>query len=132
MIATHRTLVLAFDSASSAGESLNTFCAVAKEVRVVTAALLAMTNALFRRGLTLSMAQAGPEHEHAPSQCLYVRAFGVLPRSYEDSICAVNARMEKWEKKYNDCAQCGVCFKCLRKAGVLDSTDMHEKCCCGR
>ena len=132
MIATQRTLMLAFDNASSAGESLNIFYAVAAEVRVDTAAVLDMTNALFRRGLTLSMAQAGPEHQHAPSQCLYVRAFGALPLSYDDAISAVNARIEKWGRKNHDCAQCGVCFKCLRKAGVLESTDMHGKCCCGR
>ena len=53
MLATARRLQLAFDSARSAEERLNTFCAVASEVSVDAAARLNMTNALLRRGLTL-------------------------------------------------------------------------------
>ena len=58
VIATNRPLQLAFDCACSAGEKLTTFCAVAGEIRADAAALLEMNDALFRRGRTLSLAQA--------------------------------------------------------------------------
>ena len=120
IFATDRRLQLAFDSARTAGERLNTFCAVASEVSVDAEALLDMTDALLRRRLTLSMAQAGQEHENAPSQCMYVRAISAPQLSYDDAISAVNARVGKWGKNHDTCAECGACFKCLRKAGILD------------
>ena len=86
MVATNRPLQLVFDSARTAGERLDTFCAVASEVRVDAAALLDMTDALLRRGLTLNMAQAGQEHENAPSQCMYVCAISAPQLSYDD-VC---------------------------------------------
>ena len=138
MIAAGRPLRLFFDSAQRTGERLSTFCAVGSEIRVDTADLQEMTVALFKRGLTLSMAQAGPEHENAPSQCLYVHACSMLQLSYDDAILAVNARVGRWGKaqsgRYpgdvrnssetigdNVCGQCGACFTCLRQEGVLDS-----------
>ena len=121
MIATDRPLRLLFESARSAGEKLTTFCAVASEVRVDAAALCDMINALSRRGLTLSMAQADPEHEYAPSQCLYVHAVSAPQLSYDDAVRTVDARVERWGKTGSDaCGRCGACFRCLRKAGVLD------------
>lgn len=84
------------------------------------AALLDMTDALLRRGLTPNMAQAGQEHENAPSQCMYVCAISAPQLSYDDAMCAVNARVEKWGENHDAYAQCGACSKCLWKAGVLD------------
>ncbi|CAL5228128.1 g11205 [Coccomyxa viridis] len=86
-------LALAFDNPCSAGEALNTFCVVASEVSIDAAALLAMTDALIRRGLTLSMAQAGPEHEHAPSQCLYIHAVSAPQLSYDEAVQFVSKRV---------------------------------------
>ena len=122
IFATDRPLQLFFDSACDAGERLNTLFLVASEVRVDAADLLDMTDALFRRGLTLSMARAGEEHEGAPSQCMYVRALSAPQLSYDEAIGFVNARVERWGKHHDDCAQCGACFNCLRKAGVLESS----------
>ncbi len=117
ILAAKRPLVLAFDSACSAGERLNTFCVVGSEVSIDAAALLAMTDALIKRGLTLSMAQAGPEHAHAPSQCMYVRALCAPQLSYDDAIQIVNERVERWSRHWQ--CGCGACFECLRRAGVL-------------
>ena len=120
MFATNRPLRLLFESGRSVGEKLTTFCAVASEVRVDPAALRDMTEALFKRGLTLSMAQADPEDEYAPSQCLYVHAASAPQLSYGDAVRSVNARVERWGKTGdNACGRCGACFDCLRKAGVL-------------
>ena len=118
MLATDRSVELVFDSACSAGESLNTFCVVASEIRVDVAALLGMTDALVRRGLTLSMAQAGQEHEHAPSQCMYVRAVSAPQLSYDHLVQRVNKRIGFWAR-HQGCAQCGACHWCLREIGVL-------------
>ncbi len=120
IIATDRPLLLYFDSASNLGARLNTFYVVAREVRVDIAALLDMTDALSKRGLTLSMARAGQGNINAPSHCMYVRAISAPQLSYEDAIDYVNARVEKWGKHHDDCAQCGACFDCLEKAGLLD------------
>ncbi len=118
MLATDQPLALAFDNPCSAGEALNTFCVVASEVSIDAAALLAMTDALIRRGLTLSMAQAGPEHEHAPSQCLYIRAVSAPQLSYDEAVQFVSKRVGTWARHHR--CVCGACFECLRRAGVLN------------
>ena len=122
MIATDQQLQLVFESAQRAGEALSTFCAVGRRIKVDAAALRGMRNALSKRGLTLSMAQAGREHENAPSQCLYVHACSTPQLSYDDAILAVNSRVERWGKTGDRaCGRCGACFTCLRRAGILDS-----------
>ena len=121
MLATMRPLVLAFDSACSAGESLSTFFVVASEVRIDLdpIALLDLTDALAKRGLILSMAQAGLTHEHAPSQCMYVRAVSAPQLSYDEAVQCVNKRMGTWAR-HEGCADCGACWMCLMRAGLLD------------
>ena len=120
MFATGGLLQLVFDSARNAGERLNTFSVVARKVRIDAADLLDMTDALSKRGLTLSVARAGEEHKDAPSQCMYIRALSGPQLSYEEAIGQVNSRVAKWGNSHNSCAQCGACFKCLREAGALD------------
>ena len=120
IFATDRPLRLHFECARSAGEKLNTFCAVGREVRGDVAALVEMIDALFRRGLTLSLAQAKWEHEDSPSQCMYIRALSAPQLSYVEAIGYVNARVQKWGRDHDACAQCGACFSCLRKAGILE------------
>ena len=118
IFATDRALRLFFDNACSAGERLHTFCAVASEVRVDPAALRDMNVALSRQGLTLSTAQAEPEHEYAPSQCMYLRAISAPELSYESAICAVNERVKKWGR-HDECV-CGACMDCLVDEGILE------------
>ena len=118
MLATDRSVELVFGSARSAGESLTALCVVASEIRVDAAALLGMTDALLRRGLTLSMAHAGQEHEHAPSQCMYVRAVSAPELSYDEAVQCVNKRIGSWARDYG-CGQCVACHYCLRGAGLL-------------
>ena len=117
IFATHRPLELSFDNACSAGFRLRTFCAVASEVRFDPGALRDVNVALSGQGLTLSMAQAGQEHEFAPSQCLYLRALSEPELSYEIVICAVNERVGKWGR-HHGCA-CGACLDCLVGEGIL-------------
>ena len=120
MFATERPLQLFFHNACNAGERLNSFCAVAREVRADADALLDLNDAPFRRGLTLSLARAGQEHGDAPSQCVYMRALSAPHLSYEEAIGQINLRVAKWGNYHDSCAQCGACFKCLREAGTLD------------
>ena len=113
IIATDRPLQLAYHGASSAWERLNTFCAIGRIVRVGAAALFDMADALSRRGLTLSTAYAGSEHEEAPSQCLYVRAFSAPQLSYDEAVRVVSGRVGTWGRKQRTCGQCGACFDCF-------------------
>ncbi len=121
MIAIERPLRLVFECGRITRETFETFFAVASEVRVGTIALLGMTHALSKRGLTLSMAEAEKGHEHFPSQCLYIHACSAPQLSYVDAIRLVDARMHKWGRTHKGCGRCSACFKCLKEAGVLDS-----------
>ena len=121
MFATVRPLALFFESACSAGGTLETFCAVAREVRVGAGPLADIRESLSGRGLTLSMVEAEEGHRHYPSECLYVHSCSMPQLSYDDAISALNARVERWGENKTVCGQCGACFSCLRKAGILDS-----------
>ena len=90
-------------------------------MRVDTAALSDMQDALSKRGLSLKVTLAGQGHEHAPSHCLYIDADSAPLLSYDDAISRINARLPEWRINPPTCSQCGACFKCLRKAGILDS-----------
>ena len=118
--ASDRPLRLIFDCPRSAGEKLDKFCVIGREVKADAAALVTMNDALFRRGFTLSTAHAEQQHDDdAPSQCMYIRAISALQLSYDDAIDAVYSRMSRWGG-YHGCADCGACFDCLREAGILD------------
>ena len=121
MIASERPVELVFGCAHMTGERLETFCVVGKEVKVDRAAMTEMRDALSGRGLTLSMVKAKKKHEHYPSECLYVHPSSAPQLSFDDAILALDARIERWGDNKNACGQCGACFKCLRKAGILDS-----------
>ena len=122
VIATDRRLRLVFDSPCSAGERLTSLYAVACEVRVDAAAMPDMTNARLSRGLTLSRAQAGQEHENAPSQCLYVHAVPAPDISYDEVIPIMNARVGLWVESDDDaCGQCGACYVCFTMAEGYES-----------
>ena len=121
IIATERPLKLSFDSAHSVGERLNTLFVVASEVSFDATELRDVSCALFRRGFTLSMVQAGQDHAHYPSQCLYIHATSAPNLSYDEAMSYVNARLQRWVRNFDGCGQCGACFKCLKEAGVLDS-----------
>lgn len=73
MVATRSLLRLVFGDGCGAGEVLNSLYILASHVTVDSSAWLEMNGALRKRGLTLGMATAGPEHERFPSQCMYVR-----------------------------------------------------------
>ena len=122
IIATRDVLKLVFASARNAGEKLSTFFAVGREVTVDAAALRAMTRALSRRGLTLSVASAGAGHEHDPMQCMHMHACSAPQMSYEDAMRCVTTRLQSWQLDPYACGQCacGACFECLRAAGTVD------------
>ena len=122
IIASKESLKLVFESARSAGERLSTFFAVGRKVTVEAAALRAMTRALSRRGLTLSVASAGKGHKHGRMQCMYVHARSAPQMSYEDAMRCVTTRLQSWQLDPYACGQCacGACFKCLRAAGTVD------------
>ena len=119
MFATAGPLQLTFECARSAGEKLNTFCAVGSVLLIDNIDLSSMYKALLRRGLTLSTAHADDAYDDIPSQCMYIRAFSAPRLSYDDAIDAVNSRVSRWGG-YWGCAECGACFDCLREAGMLN------------
>ena len=121
VIATARPLHLLFDSASNAGEMLNGFHAVGREVKMNDPG--PFLDALFERRLIMSSAEAGQEHKNAPSQCAYMRKILTDPElSYDEAIRAVNARLHEWGERHWSCGQCGACLKCLRDEDGMDST----------
>ena len=117
IIATNRPLQLVFNCASNAGERLECFFAVGSEVRMD--ALAPFQEALSKRGLTLSTAQASQDHEDAPSQCVYIRELSATQLSYDDAMRPVNAKVQDWGRTHS-CSQCGACYKCLKVEGLLD------------
>ena len=93
MIASERPVQLVFGCAHMAGEALETFYVVGKEVRVDKAVMAEMREALSGCGLTLSMVKAKKKHLHYPSQCLYVHSRSTPQLSFEDVISALDARV---------------------------------------
>ena len=118
IIATNRPLQLVFDSPRSVGERLGSFSAVGRLVKSDT--IGPFIEALSKRGLTLSMAEAEQEHKDAPSQCVYIHELSAPQLSYEDAIRPVNAHVEHWGMN-RACAQCGACYTCLKETGTLDN-----------
>lgn len=119
VLATLLPLQLVFDNARGAGEALETFHAIGREVRVGAAAVKEINAALLERGLTLGVARAGEQHEVAPSQCVYIRAVLAPELSYHDAFCIVNECLKEW-RGCDSCGQCGASLSCVKAAGALD------------
>ena len=110
-------LKLQFEEPLATASSLTRFHVSAQALAIAAEDVLRMSCSLLRRGLTLAaVLKSQARHEHMPK----VKRSCVFLQSFDTGQPSLRERDHDLYPHTLEC-RCGACFKCLRKAGLLDA-----------